>query len=341
MEAQHRTTAPDLVETISPEAQGYSFFSLTELMLKYLEHEVEEAALHKQGPEGLMFLVDPSLGFPTSDVAGVRRMGDDDHSPVAMTVNFMGLHGASSPLPDYLLEPIAQSRNEGPESTQQGLTNFFSNRMVWFLYLIWRKYRYDLRYKPNAQDQFSNWIFSLIGLEGTDVREGSSIDFAKLLAFVGLAAGRTRSPEQMGQIIAYMFDLPAAEIEEFTERVVPIDPAQQLSIGQANASLGHDTVVGTSQKDIAGRFTIHLKGLSFKRFGDFLPRGKDFPKIKELVEYLLKDQLAYDLKLTLEQGETPRLQLGSQENGYLGWTSFIGNVEPEGTVRSISVLARA
>ncbi len=340
MEAQHRPAAPDLVAAIGGDAQSYSFYNITDLMLKYLEHEVEEIALHKQGPDKLLFLTDPSLGFPSSDIAKLNRIGETETSPIALTVNFMGLHGSSSPLPDYLLEPIAQSRNEGPDSPQQGLTNFFSNRIVWFLYLIWRKYRYDLRYKEGAKDQFSNWVLALIGLEGADIREGSSIDFAKLLAFAGLLAGRTRTPEQMENIIAHMFDLAGVEIHEFTKRVVNIDPSQQLSLGQANASLGHDTVIGTKIRDIAGRFTIELKALSFKRFGDFLPSGKDFGKLKELVEYLLKDQLAYDLQLSLDQGAAPCLRIGCKENGYLGWTSFIGNAEREGP-RSINVVARA
>ncbi len=356
METEHRTTAPDLetaqtptkkaereldlVDAILAEAHDYSFFNLTDLILKYMDHDVEEKALHEQGAQGLMFLSDPSLGFPSSDVGNLQRVEGRSGEQIAMTVNFLGLHGSSSPLPDYLLEPIAQSRNEGPGAAQQGLTNFFSNRMVWFLYLIWRKYRYDLRYKMGAKDQFSNWLFSIIGLEGDEVREGSSVDFPKLLAFSGMLAGRTRNPAQMGQVIAYMFDLEGAEIEEFTERVVSIPDDQKLALGAKNATLGHDTVIGDAQKDIMGRFTVHLKNLNFKRFGDFLPRGKDFMRLRELVEFLLKDQLAYDFKLSLSQGEAPCLKLGCKENGYLGWTSFIGNAERDGP-RDINVVARS
>ncbi len=93
----------------------------------------------------------------------------------------------------------------------------------------------------------------------------------------------------------------------------------------ANMTLGHDMTIGDHVRDIAGKCTIVFEDLSFRRFRDFLPSGRDYPRLKELVEFLLKDQLAYDLELRFQQDQTPEFTLGEEAKSDLGWTTFSGD----------------
>jgi len=47
--------------------------------------------------------------------------------------------------------------------------------------------------------------------------------------------------------------------------------------------------------------------------------------LKALVSFLLRDQLAYDLRLGIIQQDIPPLQISSRANqgAQLGWTSFL------------------
>lgn len=326
-----RQSAPDLISDLHNQPQRYAFSRVVDVLLKASGEQVEEQALQRQGVRNIIFRVDPCLGFPASDVIAIRGGQDDDDQaarPVELTVSFLGLHGSSSPLPSHMVETAAWSAGE--EGIQQALNDFFSNRLIWLFYLIWRKYRYYIRYRAGAQDQFSDWMFSLIGIGARESRGQADIPWAKLLTYLGVVSGRVRSADMLCGVIAHAFSLTNVSIRQLELRKVEIPSMQRARMGHGNMTLGEDFVVGRFARDRAGKFTVVLKGLSFARFRDFLPSGRDFARLKELVSFLLKDQLAYDIELHLKPDEVPALELGREHRANLGWTTFIGNTENEG-----------
>ena len=339
MASTGRQSASHLVEALQKDISQYSFFKIVEMLLVSREVCVEEQELKEQGAEGLWFRVDPRLGFPSSDICAIRNIESVEGNTAAeLTVNFLGLQGASSPMPAHMLEAAVESRTD--EGVQQAFNDFFSNRLIWFFYLIWRKYRYYIRYRPNAEDQFSDWMFALIGIKGKEARGQSGVPWARLLTYLGIVAARTRSAEMISGVIAHAFGLKSVCIREFEERIVEIESGQRSKLGHANASLGSDVSIGRFVRDRAGKFTLVLKGLSFKRLRDFLPNGVDYPRVKELIEFLLKDQLAYDLELHFEQGQVPNCNVGERNSACLGWTTFIGNAN-KNRLRPVVLQVRA
>ncbi len=339
MDTEGRSPAPPLIDEIEADARRFSFFQVVDTLLRHRGVEVEDDALRAQGETGLVFRTSPSLGFAPSDVESVRRVekpgGDGDYHEV--TTNFLGLHGASSPMPGYFLDGAVWSRNQ--DGVQQAFQDFFSDRLNWLLYLVWRKYRYYIRYRADARDRFSDWMFSFAGLGAPEMRGETGITWAKLLTYIGLIAARTRSPDMTAGVIAHAFNLPDVSIEQLVLRKVEIPEDQRMCLGRANSTLGSDAVIGEWADDRMGKFTVIFRSLSFERFRDFLPTGKDFAPFKELVEFLLKDQLAYDLVLHTHEHETPNLTLGDERKGLLGWTSFTG--EPRGPhEKSVVIPAR-
>lgn len=346
MDGTSRQPTPDLTADLFAHPEMYSFFRAVELLLKEHNFEVEERALHAQMVDGLRFSVAPNLGFPKSDVDKVTRDIFDPDGITDVTVTFLGLHGSSSPLPSHLLEQAAWS--EGEESVLRNFNDFFSHRLIWLFYLIWRKYRYFIRYKPEASDLFSEWMFSLIGIGGEESRGAAGIPWAKLLTYLGVLAARTRSAEMISGVLAHAFALKKVTIRQMERRRVEIPEDQRNGLGMLNSTLGQDFTIGSWVQDIQGKFTIVLHELSFERFRDFLPSGEDFGRMRELVEFLLKDQFAYDFELRLIAEEAPSFELISPRDGQdidegrkarLGWTTFIGT-PPEAGPDPIILQAR-
>lgn len=320
MESTYRQSTLGLNEDLAQHGAQYSFFQLMQVLLTQSGQEIEERALHPQKPEGILFRVDPSLGFPRSDVLDVDGNADEGYE---VLVSFLGLHGASSPLPDHFLEAGAWS--SGEQSVQRDFNDFFSNRLIWLFFLIWRKYRYYVRFKPEADDQFSDWMFSLIGIGSKETRGTADVPWAKLLTYLGVLAARTRSPGLVSGVIAHAFNLPSVIIREWEERYVDIPEDQLYRSGVVNTQLGHNMTIGSRVRDISGKFTIVIKGLSFARFQDFLPNRPDNRRLRELVEFLLKDQLAYDIELHMIREDVPQFKLGAAQVSDLGWTTFTGD----------------
>ncbi len=296
------------------DVRAYNFYQLVELLQKLQQFNPESEEWERQCQ--LVFSANPSLGFSPSDVNSLHERADER---LVMLTNFFGLSGAQSPLPGFIIEQLV---NEEPGGFKQPFLDFFNNRLINLVYRIWRKYRYYVRFQPDAKDAFSAQLFALVGLGDTDLRGETPINWCKMLAYAGTLAGRSRSPQVVAGIIAHCFDLQDVQIRQWVRRKVHIDKSQQLSLGQQNAQLGVDSMVGESVMDCNGKFVICIGKLSRERFTDFLPSGKEHQPLCKLVEFILREQMAYDVELTMDEDEAPKLSLAADSGVALDGLRF-------------------
>lgn len=341
MAAEDRTTAADLGGYLEREAARFSAFQAIELIMNRFDSGQEPGTHRLAADERIFFGVDHRLAFPTSDVTRIKALppagGEEPRTRFRMDVAFLGLHGSGTPLPAYFAEEIA--RFDADESITKNFNDFFHNRLVSLLFRAWRKHRYYLRYRPGGADGFSTWMFSLFGLGSAEARSSTQNDWARLLCFAGMLSTRNRSPSMMARIIAHAFGLKNVRIDEWVRRKVRI-PADQLTrLGRGNSTLGQDFIIGNAPADIQGKIRIAIGDLTFQRFQDFLPHGADFRRLRSLVEFMMRDQLSYDLKLGLLPNEAHPLTLGRECPGRLGWSSFLGEAQ-YGRMRDVIIRVR-
>ena len=367
----------DLARHFEEQGQYYSFYNAVELIQRHFDECREPGTRLMPIAEPILFNVEHNLNFPTSDISGIKTFKLPEiesgygHSSIALqnmvlenqidlsenqtrfqiSVNFLGLHGANSPLPTYYQEKIAQFDREG--SLLKDFFDFFHNRLISLLYRSMRKYSYYKQYQPNAKDDYSRRIFSIFGLADKNIRSNDEINWARLLSFAGILSTRNRSPSVVATVIEHAFfskeklqakreginaPLPTVSIDEWVHRKVDIDHSQKWSLGKMNSILGQDAVLGDRVSDITGKFRICINNLSFERFQDFLPKGKYYNSLKKLVEFMLKDQFSYELKLGLIPNHHQALTLDSNEVGRLGWSSFVGKGQE--TKRDVAITVR-
>jgi type VI secretion system protein ImpH len=298
--------------------------------------------------ERLRLLSSTSLGFPSSDIAEIRRLpdrtdaidapngdddDDDDGGPprLGLVTTFLGLHGSQSPLPTWMNEEVLDG--DPDDNPRRDFLDFFHHRLQGFLPVIWEKYRYWAIYQSGALDPFSTRTFSFIGLYDASLRQQSSdLNWERLLAYIGLLAGRNRSGDVVRGVIAHAFDLTGrVTVEEFVQRTVHIIDSQWNSLGRDNCRLSEDFHLGRTIPDRNGKFRLWLGPLDFCRFFAFLPieqepdarRMRDFDTLRRLLAFMLRDQLAYDLCLRLAHSEAPPFHL-SDEKCLLGWSTWLG-----------------
>ncbi|NRD73740.1 type VI secretion system baseplate subunit TssG [Shewanella sp. VB17] len=306
---------------VFPEAvSSYNFFQLVELMHKLSGNNPEEHDWESLGQ--LLFSANPSLGFAASDVTAIERLSVDR---VKIETTFLGLNGAQSPLPSYMLEELLHDET----NIKRDFLDFFNNRLIALFYRAWRKYRYYIRFQDDAIDKFSSQVFALVGLGNEDIRGDTPINWCKMLPYAGMLAGRSRSPQAVAGIIAHCFDLEDVSIRQWEFRHVEIPQSQQCVLGKSNVKLGEDTLLGSKVGDISGKFVLCIKGLSLMRFQDFLPSGKEFMPLCKVMEVILREQMAFDFELTLKTDDIPLLRLGEEQGGQLGWSSFLGQAAIE------------
>ncbi len=297
---------------------GFNFFQLVELLHRLDGSDLEQ--LHEPFQEAIRFKASASLGFPTRDVL---QLGRDEKGRHELEVAFMGLHGSQSPLPGYYLDSLAWEYAQG--EPKLGLFfDFFHHRLLGLLHRAWRKYRYHVRFQGGCEDGFSRLMLALVGLGDPGLSQLLPVHSSKMLAYAGLLASPCRSPEVVASLIAHCFDLVEVEVIPWQLRKVAIVAEQQNQLGRACVTLGSNMVIGASVPDCSGKFLLKINQLSLKQFLTFLPNGENFTALVTFVSFILRDQLAWDLQLGFCQQEVAGLQLGAEQAGRLGWSSFLG-----------------
>lgn len=129
-------------------------------------------------------------------------------------------------------------------------------------------------------------MFSLVGLGSETNRGIMNINHSKMLAYAGLLASPSRSPDVICSLISHCFDLEKVELIGWEIRKVPIPEDQQNRLGiitrhsgqksRPKMVLGENFNIGSHIYDCNGKFTIEISELSIERYMSFLPNGKDF-----------------------------------------------------------------
>ena len=112
---------------------------------------------------------------------------------------------------------------------------------------------------------------------------------------------------------------------------------QQSLLNQQNSLLGEDFILGSHIADINGKFRISIYDLSWKEYYEYLPIGQNFAILHTLIIFILKSRLAFDIKFSLKSGEVKPWKIGSGNNFYLGWSTWIGNATEGSTILQSSL----
>jgi len=325
MASDERTGTPRLIQDLTAGARGFSFFQAVRLLEA---SEPDRPRVGRRGPvreEAVRFRPNLSFGFPGADLDRVEPL-EGDGPPYRVTVNFLGLYGASSPLPAFITEDILDA--DPDESGQRDFLDLFHHRLISLFYRCWRKYRHQVQYRAGAKDETSGRLYALAGLGMPELREGLALDRERLLSYLGLMALRGRSPAKIAGVLTdYLGGVPV-QVESFVPRTVHLGPAARNAVGRRHTRLGRDFVLGSNVRDISGKFRVVLGPMSLARLRRHLPGAPDHAPVRALVRLMLSEPLAFDVTLRLKADEVPKWDLEPEGPCRLGWTTWLGKRPP-------------
>ncbi|MGO4332509.1 type VI secretion system baseplate subunit TssG [Cupriavidus sp. 2TAF22] len=317
----NRQATADVADRVLAGGRRYNFFGLLELLHHLHGDDLESPDGYDAEHQRVLLASDPGLGFPASDVSRAERTLTGAQHDYRVQATFFGMHGPDSPLPGYYLDRLAYEYGQSI-GIRPAFFDFFNHRLLTLLHQAWRKYRYYIRFQAEASDQFSPYVFALVGLGDAQLRGATPISWSRLLSFAGMVASRSRSPSMVAGIIAHCFDLEGVHIREYEFRYTDLDETDLIALGKKNGALGQSFIVGRRVRSRHSKFTIVIPDLPQQRFREFLPSGEDFARLRKLVDFLLRDPIAYDLELGLRVDEVAPFNLRRGAGSQLGWTSF-------------------
>jgi type VI secretion system protein ImpH len=316
-------TAAEAIES----ARRRGFFPLVQL-LERLTGGPPVGCAASPDEEGIRFRHDPALAFSTGDVSRVRALrlpprpadpGGATRLGFEVTTAFLGLSGATSPLPSYLPEEVAQEDPDAPLLRE--FLDLFHHRLISFLYRA--QARADL---PGGwrSDLADPWSARLLALLGVDLAAGGSspVPGWRLLRLAPLLAERNLSAHSLSAALtdALQEELPGVgvAVEPFAGAWVPVAADQLTRLGSQASRLGHDLVVGQQVFDAGGRFRLVVGPLSaeeYRRCAD----GAPVRLLEALVAALVTEPLEHEVVLWLAEDAAPSLRLGTSKLGRDAW----------------------
>ena len=315
------------------EPYGFDFFQAVRLLELASPDSSPVGEGAEPAREAVRFRSGVGLDFPASDVAEVRRP-ETEGEAARMTVNFMGLAGATGPLNTPSTELIIERAWHGDEAPRDFL-DIFNHRLVSLLYRTRKLHRVALDNAAPGQDRAASYLYSVAGLGMASMRGRMQVKDRALLFYAGLLGQQPRSMAGLEVLLSHYFGVRAVGVP-FKGCWRALEESQWTRLGESgqNMRLGVDAVVGTRVWDEEGAFEIELGPLTREQFEDFLPTGWAFRPLCDLVRFYVGDELEFSFRLRLAASEVPSASLpkrgGTQEGGVrLGWSAWLTPPETE------------
>jgi type VI secretion system protein ImpH len=322
MASESRTTDRSLARELLDEPYRFGFFQAVRLLeridrdRKAVGHDADVKR------EAVRFRTRQTLSFPPSEIYEITVDSEDAGYPPEMTIAFMGLTGPLGVLPHHYSELVID-RTRHNDTALWKFLDIFNHRMLSLFYRVWEKHRFPIAYERGQLDDFTQSLFSLVGIGTEKLRNRLSLNDQVLIFYGGLVAQRPHSASAITAILGDYFGTHA-EMVQFSGQWLKLgDDVTRL--GRSNSALGVSTIAGSRVWDAQSKFRIRLGPLKLEEFRAFLPSGSAFQPATELLRLLVGLEFDFDMQLVLDADQVPScvLESGSEAQPRLGWTSWL------------------
>lgn len=272
----------------------------------------------------IRFRGNPSLAFQKKEIASATMVNDENGLHIELTLNFLSIFGSASPLPSCYCELVLRSVDE--EKVLSDFLDLFNHHAQRLVFPTWLKHRYYVQYQNDLKDRFSKYMLSILGLYVEYQERSSLLNIHRLLPYIGILSMRARSAGSIRSILRHYLAHDKVEIEQCALNAARIPDWQRAALGSKNSSLSVDCVIGDYVNNRAAKFRVVLRSAMWQTLVDFSYHGKKMDEIDELIEFMLKEPLDYEVALHVEKERVEPLSLSDKNSAYLGVNSVIGLV---------------
>ena len=246
----------------------------------------------------------------------------EDQAVPQLSVYFFGLFGPNGPLPMHLTERALQQFKNDKDASFTKFADLFHHRLLSLFYRAWSESRPTYYSDDDANDSFSRWVNSLLGVGVEACREKDALPDNAKRYFAARFADQHRSAEGLHAVLMQYFDLPV-QLEQFVGQHLAIPRQFQLRLGDQaeQALLGVSATLGVRVWECQNKFRLTLGPLKLTDYLDMLPGGRYLTQLIAIVRNYIGDELDWDVHLILSHQAMKPAKLGAQCQ--LGWTSWL------------------
>ena len=273
-----------------------------------------------------------SLAFAPSDIEDLDirppTKPQEDGPPfdqALITATFLGLYGASSPLPKFYTERLLEEQAEDKSVTRDFLDIFNSEFLLLYALLSSRAQPLH-RHLSSRDPKAGKMLMALASFGETSLRRRLP-DERIFLRYAGFFFQAARPASGLRAILADASGCAGACIHANILRLAPIPEAQRLRLGLRASTLGEEASLGEAVPCYEGKIVVEFDGLDEKTLRGLLPGTKLAGLLHALIQNYCRQPLEYAVMARLLPGEARALRLGGDGRGRfasLGRDAWLG-----------------
>lgn len=233
----------------------------------------------------------------------------------------LGLFGQNGPLPLHLTEYAYERKWHEGDETFARFADIFHHRMLLLFYRAWANNQPMVSLDRPDQDHFGMYVGALCGMGMPTLCNRDSVDDFFKLAHAGIFGRQVKCAEGLQILLQNYFDVQVS-IDQWVGYWLTIPETEQTQLGGGFCTLGEDAVIGERIWDCQTKFRIILGPLTLENYLRFLPDGRSYIKLTDIVKLYIGVELDWEVQLILARKQVPPPILGNQV--CLGWTTWLG-----------------
>lgn len=341
MASPRRRPPAALIDRLFREPTRFDFFQAVRVLEWQARRDARDSRLAPRKPVGqdhdpreevVRLRSDPTLAFPGNEVAAAEA--GTSAKPPQLVASFLGLIGPLGVLPQHYTEMMIRSLRE----RNRGLRDFFDifhHRALSLFYRAWAKYRLPVAFERTAgrdTDPVTTTVAAFAGFATPSTQGRLAVENETVLHHAGLLSRGPRSATALQEMLSGYLGRPVI-VESFVGSWLPISADGQTRLPQAGDPQGHfcrlglDAMAGERAWDVQGKFRLKIGPLDGDQLRDFMPEGREFRRLHDLVRLYVGPELDFDLQVTLEARHVPPARLAGCEDdadaAQLGWNSWV------------------
>ncbi len=312
----------DLKKDFFKRPKAYSFFQAIRLLRLFPDDAGSREIKRYEDLLDSVLRIRPllSLSFPGTDLQSVEEIPAKDHVRYLLTATFLGLYGASSPLPTHYTEDLLDEASEDKTVTRDFL-DILNHPFYRLFFLGWTRNRWFIKVDEEEDQTFSERLFCLLGLGSEEAKKSVSRP-DRLLRYIGLFTQFPRSAMGLKTLISDAMDVPKVDVVPNVLRKVRIPENQRCLLGRQGAILGKDCYLGEEIDDRMGKIMIRIGPMGEEKYHNMLPHNSSYDELRELTAVYLNQPLDYELELELTPEEAKPIVLGGDKWSLLGYDTW-------------------
>lgn len=354
---------PSLVDELQQHPYRFDFFQAVRLLQIHAHQERDGRVRYGNvnigrqthpGEELFNFTHKSDMAFGATDIQTLTEKTNVhygvNYQSWNIQVKFMGLTGSRGVLP-YHYSELVLKRSRLKDQSMQAFFDIFNHRTTSLLFHSWSKNKLSIQYeqskiqpKLSKRSTLLQAFYSLAGMGHMSKNKNRVLPDDALLKISGLIGSRIPSAHTLEKIISSYFEIQT-KIHPLKGNWQDLHGLYRTRISHTqlpqnvNNTLGQRAILGKHVWDVQSKISIELGPLDEKTFNSFAPGSKKLQALHELITYCVKDNLLYDVILSVpnEHLKAKTISSNKLKTSQLGWNTILTGIERNQAYRTIKV----